>query len=138
MVARTYQYQQNCPVARALDVIGEKWSLLIVRDLLPGPQRFSDLLASLGTITPKWLTQRLRELEGGGIVVRQQEAGRREVRYRLTSKGRELAPVVEALAGWGSSHGRPSAPEDAPHPGRLLLATAVWLNRIAARPPAPV
>ncbi|MEA2987275.1 MAG: hypothetical protein QOD94_3529, partial [Alphaproteobacteria bacterium] len=54
--------QKDCPVARALDVIGEKWSLLIVRDLIEGPQRFSDLLRFNTGITPKWLTLRLRDL----------------------------------------------------------------------------
>lgn len=137
-MARSYLYQQQCPVARALDLVGEKWALLIVRDLLPGPQRFSDLLASLGTVTPKWLTQRLRELEEAGIVARAREEGRREVWYRLTPAGNELAPVVEALAFWGSLHGRPGDPADVPHPGRLLLATVVWLNRRATTPSAPV
>ncbi len=57
-------YQHFCPAARALEVIGEKWSLLVVRDLLAGPRRFSDLRRTLTAITPKWLSARLRALEG--------------------------------------------------------------------------
>ena len=89
-------YQHFCPAARALEVIGEKWSLLIVRDLLAGPRRFSDLRRSLTAITPRWLSARLRALEGDGIVERE-AASQREVWYRLTPKGQALAPVIDAL-----------------------------------------
>jgi DNA-binding HxlR family transcriptional regulator len=99
-MARTRTYNHFCPVARSLEVIGEKWSLLIVRDLLRGPQRFTDLLRGLNNITPKWLTLRLRELESAGIVERDQEPGRKEVRYRLTEKGAQLGPIA-ALNVWG-------------------------------------
>ena len=68
-------YQHFCPAARALELIGEKWSLLIVRDLLAGPRRFGDLRRSVMAITPKWLSARLRALEEDGIVER--EAGSR-------------------------------------------------------------
>src|SRR5262249_12974716 len=64
------RYQHFCPAARALETIGEKWSLLIVRDLLGGPRRFSDLRRSLAAITPKWLSARLRALEAEGIITR--------------------------------------------------------------------
>src|SRR5581483_10166021 len=105
-MAKTREYQHYCPVARSLEVIGEKWSLLIVRDLLRGPQRFTDLLRYLGGITPKWLTQRLRDLEAAGIVERDHAEGRREVWYRLTAAGEELRPVIESLAIWGIEHAR--------------------------------
>ena len=62
------RYSHFCPVARSLERIGDRWSLLIVRDLLQGPQRFTDLIGSLSHITPKWLTLRLRELASAGIV----------------------------------------------------------------------
>ena len=80
----TQTYGHFCPVARTLEKIGDKWSLLIIRDLLTGPQRFTDLLGYLNHITPKWLTQRLRELESSGIVERDQKSGRRQVWYKLT------------------------------------------------------
>jgi DNA-binding HxlR family transcriptional regulator len=129
-MAKTKDYQHFCPVARSLEVIGEKWSLLVVRDLLRGPQRFTDLMRYMGGITPKWLTQRLRDLEAAGIVERDEQPGRREVWYRLTLKGRELAPVVETLAVWGLDHAmRPPRPHEAVFPESVLGVMAIALNR---------
>ena len=116
-MAKTKNYQHYCPLARTLEVIGEKWSLLVVRDLLRGPQRFTDLMRYMGGITPKWLTQRLRDLEEAGIVERDSAPGRREVWYRLTDKGRDLAPVVASLAVWGLDHAmRRPLPAEVVHP----------------------
>ena len=124
------EYQHFCPVARSLEVIGEKWSLLVVRDLLRGPLRFSDLQRYLGGITPKWLTQRLRDLEDAGIVEREQEAGRREVWYRLTEKGRALGPAVEALAVWGAEFAmRPPRTTDAVFPEQMVMLVAALMRR---------
>lgn len=137
-MAKTKLYQHYCPVARSLEVIGEKWSLLIVRDLLFGPQRFTDLLRSESAITPKWLTLRLRELEEVGIVERDSEEGRREVWYRLTPKGRALAPVVESLAIWGLEHvQRPPQPGESVDPFRLTAATTVFLDERHVSLPRP-
>jgi DNA-binding HxlR family transcriptional regulator len=136
-VARTKKYRHYCPAARALEVVGEKWSLLIVRDLLFGPQRFTDLLGSLGGITPKWLTLRLRDMEAAGIVVRDEVAGRRAVWYHLTPKGRDLMPVIEALGGWGLRYTRPPEPGEAIHPARAVADTAYFLNTRGIRPPQP-
>ena len=113
-------YQHFCPAARALETIGEKWSLLIVRDLLAGPRRFTELRRSLAAITPKWLSVRLRALESDGIVTRE-VAGEREVWYRLTPKGQALEPVFDALLVWGMDHalGLPRGGE-AIHPGRTM------------------
>ena len=113
-------YQHFCPAARALERIGEKWSLLIVRDLLAGPRRFSELRRSLAAITPKWLSARLRALESDGIVTRE-VAGEREVWYHLTPKGQALEPVFDALLVWGMDHalGLPRGGE-AIHPGRTM------------------
>src|SRR6266403_2142339 len=88
------RYQHFCPAARALETIGERWSLLVVRDLLGGPRRFSDLRRSLTAITPKWLSARLRAFEADGIVTRE-VAGEREVWYRLTHQVRALEPVFD-------------------------------------------
>src|SRR6266536_3239911 len=90
-------YGHFCLAARTLETVGERWSLLVVRDLLTGPRRFSDLRRLLTNVTPKWLTIRLRQLEHEGIVTREQQPGRREVWYELTEKGRDLAPVLQAL-----------------------------------------
>jgi DNA-binding HxlR family transcriptional regulator len=129
-------YGHFCVVARALEVIGEKWSLLIIRDLLRGRQRFTDLRRYLGTITPKWLTLRLRELEAAGLIEREQEVGRREVWYSLTPKGRDLAPVVEALAMWGIQHAmRPPLPEEPVYPELTMSAMALFLNKQRMRLP---
>lgn len=121
------RYQHFCPAARALETIGEKWSLLIVRDLLAGPRRFSDLRRSLAAITPKWLSARLRGLESDGIVTRE-VAGERGVWYRLTPKGQALEPVFDALLVWGMDHalGRPRWAE-AVHPGRAMDAIVRYL-----------
>lgn len=91
-------YGDPCGIARALDVIGERWALLIVRDLLLGPKRFTDLRASLGA-SPNVLTQRLGELEGAGVVQRRVVGG---ALYELTDWGRELHPMLIELGRWGS------------------------------------
>jgi DNA-binding HxlR family transcriptional regulator len=121
------RYHHFCPAARALETIGERWSLLIVRDLLAGPRRFSDLRRSLTAITPKWLSARLRALEADGIVTRD-AAGEREVWYRLTAKGQALEPVFDALLVWGMDHalGSPRRRE-AIHPGRAVDAAVRYL-----------
>ena len=118
-------YRHFCATARALEVIGERWTLLVVRDLLEGPQRFTDLVRSLSGITPKQLTKRLRELETAGIVARDASAG-----YGLTAAGEELAPVVESLTAWGTEHARrPPQPDEAVHPRHVMSGLAAALNR---------
>jgi DNA-binding HxlR family transcriptional regulator len=92
-------YQQFCGVARALDVVGERWTLLIVRNLLLGPRRYSDFLAELPGITTNLLAKRLRELEAGGLVARRETAG--AAAYELTERGAALEPVVIELGRWG-------------------------------------
>jgi DNA-binding HxlR family transcriptional regulator len=131
-------YQHFCPAARALEVIGEKWSLLIVRDLLFGPRRFNDLRRSLAAITPKWLSLRLRELEEAGILERE-ATNEREVWYSLTPKGQALSPVVEDLVVWGIDYAlRPPRANEAIHAGRATGAFVTYLNRRALRLDHPV
>jgi DNA-binding HxlR family transcriptional regulator len=128
-------YGHFCLAARTLETVGDRWSLLIVRDLLTGPRRFSDLRRLLTNVTAKWLTIRLRQLEADGIVTRDQEAGRREVWYELTKKGRDLAPVLEALVSWGLEHERhPLGADEAAHPEHLMAGLAVALNEGAPKP----
>src|SRR5881394_4251103 len=95
-------YAQYCPVAEALDVVGERWTLLIVRELLSGPKRFTDLKSGLPGIPPNLLADRLRELEDEELVVRRElpPPAARTV-YELAAAGRDLAPVISALARWG-------------------------------------
>jgi DNA-binding HxlR family transcriptional regulator len=135
----TQSYGHFCPVARTLEKIGDKWSLLIIRDLLPGPQRFTDLLGYLNHITPKWLTQRLRELESSGIIERDRKPGRRQAWYRLTPAGRDLSPIVEALASWGFRYAmRPPLPGEVVHPDKLMTALTLSLNQKRKRLPRAV
>jgi DNA-binding HxlR family transcriptional regulator len=97
-------YDHFCAVARALEQVGDRWSLLVIRDLLTGAKRFTDLMDRLGGITPKTLSQRLHELEGAGIVTADRQQGRREVWYRLTPTGADLGPVIDTLSWWGLRH----------------------------------
>lgn len=96
-------YDDPCGIARALDRVGERWALLIVRELLLGPKRFTDLRAGLPTASPNVLSQRLRELEDSGAIQRRQLSPPANATvYELTEWGRELEPVILALARWGS------------------------------------
>ena len=97
-------YGDMCGIARALDVIGERWALLVVRELILGPKRFTDLRAGLPNIGPDVLSQRLRELEAAGLLRRRTLAPPAASRvYELTDRGRELEPVLLALGEWGSA-----------------------------------
>ena len=98
--------QENCPVARTLDLIGERWSLLILRDLLRnGPQRFQGLEANLKGIAPNTLSARLKALEAQGIITtRLYESHPPRYEYVLTEKGKSLGPVMKALYSWGERH----------------------------------
>src|SRR6185436_17247389 len=96
------EYSQTCSIAGALDRIGERWSLLIVRELLLGPLRFSDLLRYVGGPPTDVLTKRLRDLEGDGIIHRRElEPPASGIVYELTDLGRELDPILIALGRWG-------------------------------------
>src|SRR5262245_59816813 len=129
-------YRHFCMGARALEVVGERWSLLIVRDLLPGPRRFTDLVRSLNPITPTRLTDRLRRLEAAGVIEREPAERGNEVWYRLTDAGRDLAPAIDELALWGIEHAREPPRADEPTRGEAaMLGTKVWLNRYSTTPP---
>jgi DNA-binding HxlR family transcriptional regulator/putative sterol carrier protein len=98
-----HRYQQYCALARALDVVGDRWTLLIVRELVPGPRRFTDLIDGLPGISRNLLTERLRALERDGVIVREelQPPAARQV-YELTEDGRRLAEAMAGLIGWGA------------------------------------
>ena len=122
-------YGDACPIARALDVVGERWALLVVRELLLGPQRFSDLRRALAGASSNLVTDRLRELEGRGVVSRRRlapPAG--SWIYELTEWGRELEPIVLALGGWGARVPRP------PTPTTLTAASVLLFLRGSAQP----
>jgi DNA-binding HxlR family transcriptional regulator len=99
-------YGDPCGIARALDVVGERWALLVVRELVLGPQRFTDLRGHLPGIATDVLSQRLRQLEQAGVLrpvaLPAPASGRA---YELTERGRDLEPVLHALGRWGSQEG---------------------------------
>jgi DNA-binding HxlR family transcriptional regulator len=98
-----HRYEQYCALARALDVVGDRWTLLIVRELVPGPRRFSDLIDGLPGVPRNLLSARLRALEGDGIIARRglPPPAARQV-YGLTDDGRDLAHVMAPLIAWGA------------------------------------
>jgi DNA-binding HxlR family transcriptional regulator len=98
-------YGQFCPIARTLDLLGDKWTLLIVRELLRGKRRFRDIEAGLPGIPPNLLSDRLKVLEQAEIVTREyfRELPPR-VEYSLTERGASLEPVLESIAAWGMQH----------------------------------
>ena len=100
MTTRTYG--QYCGLARALDVVGGRWSLLIVRELLVGPARYRDLLAGLPGIATNLLAERLRDLEEAGVVQRQLDTDSNGVVYALTPWGSELRGAIDALVNWST------------------------------------
>lgn len=101
-MARSYE-QKGCPVARTLDVIGERWTLLILRDLfLHGARRFQDLQESLAGVAPNTLSARLKDLEGHGLIARRLYSEHPpRLEYHLTDKGKTLGPLLKALREWG-------------------------------------
>jgi DNA-binding HxlR family transcriptional regulator len=105
-------YCDACAAAHALDLVGERWALLVVRELLLGPKRFTDLRAGLPGVSPNVLAQRLRELEQAGVVRRRKLPPPAASRiYELTDWGMELEPVIIGLGRWGARS--PSRPRDA-------------------------
>lgn len=96
-------YRDLCGIARALDVVGERWALLVVRELLFGPKRFADLHRGLSGMSQNVLTQRLRELEEANVLTRRRGLPPASgLVYELTDHGRDLEPVLLALGRWGS------------------------------------
>jgi DNA-binding HxlR family transcriptional regulator len=123
-------YGHFCMLAKTLERVGDRWVLLIVRDLADGPKRFTDLQERLGGITPKTLSMRLRELEADGVVSVDRVPGRREVWYALTQAGLDLKPIIEDLTYWGLRHAlaQPEPGEPA-HPEHMLRALRILLER---------
>jgi DNA-binding HxlR family transcriptional regulator len=125
--------QEYCSIARALELLGERWTLLIVRDLLSGPKRFGELQRLVVGVTPKWLTARLRALENAGVVERD---GRL---YRLTPQGQQLRPTLEELLIWSTTHdARPPRPGETIVPEHDMWSMEVFLNRLRPAVAGPV
>ncbi len=128
----TRRYDDPCGIARALDVVGDRWALLVVRELIFGPKRFSQLRDALNRVSPNVLSQRLRDLEDGGIV-------RRDVLdppagvavYELTARGLALEPILLELGRWGSREPLPAA-------GRLSASAVLLALKTVFDPAADV
>ena len=104
-MAKSYDIP-DCPVARTLDLIGERWTILLLRDLLlHGPRRFQDFQASLSGVAPNTLSARLKAMEDSGLVSRVPYNERPpRLEYVLTAKGKSLGPIVKAMREWGNKH----------------------------------
>ena len=126
-------YNQFCAAAKALDVLGERWTLLLVRELLLGPRRFTDLLAALPGLNPSLLTRRLKLLEANGVIRREQlpPPGGSWV-YQITEAGLGVALVVKALADWGVQL------LDIPVPGEKVRADWLALHMAVSVPAGAV
>lgn len=125
-------YGQFCALARSLDVVGERWTLLVVRELLPGPMRYTELKNSLEGIATNLLADRLRSMEVNGIVERRlAESG---VTYALTPWGMGLRETMEALGRWGAPLLESGRGEDSFQPRWLTLALPALLRGATASP----
>ena len=126
-------YDQYCPLSRALDVIGERWSALIVRELLAGPRRYTDLHADLPGVSTDVLAARLKEMERDGLVARRRlPAPAAAAVYELTPRGRDLLPALTALADWGAADLAGPRPTDALRAHWFALPLMARLAEVAA------
>ena len=126
------RYGQACAIARALDVIGERWSLLLVRELTLGPRRYRDLATGLPGIPSHLLAARLKDLQAAGVITRRTLPAPADVTvYELTGAGRALQPALKELLDWGLRYGPEPSQDDAGQPSWALL---VGLGRPSALP----
>jgi DNA-binding HxlR family transcriptional regulator len=133
MVAR--DYGQYCGVTRALELVGERWAMLIVRDLLVGPRRYGELAAGLPRIPSNILAARLKELQAAGVLRRVPHS--RVIVYELTPYGRELEPVVLALGAWGfKALGDPRAEQIITPDSMTISLRTAFRPEVAAELPA--
>jgi DNA-binding HxlR family transcriptional regulator/putative sterol carrier protein len=128
-----HRYKQYCGAARALDAVGDRWTLLIVRELMLGQRRFTDLIDGLPGISRNLLTERLRALEQEGVVVRSElpPPAARQV-YELTDDGRDLADAMLPLVAWGTRRLRKREPGENFRAHWAALAMATFADREAA------
>ncbi len=131
------EYAQFCAVARAAEIVGERWTLLILRELHLGPRRFSDLKARLEPIAPGVLQGRLRALESRGIIMREDVPPPTPARlYSLTQDGRDLQPVMFELLRWGARYLFPERPGERFEPEWLRMVLTAYANTSPSEPVA--
>jgi DNA-binding HxlR family transcriptional regulator len=128
VVPTSRSYRDSCAIARALDVVGERWALLVVRELLFAPQRFSQLRHALPHVSSNLLADRLRELESNGVIRRAPAPTDVSQAYELTDWGRKLEPILLALGDWGIDTPQP------PEPTALSATSVLIFLQGAARP----
>jgi len=122
-VVKSRGYRQYCGLARALELVGERWAMLIIRDLCVGPRRYTDLLDGLPGIPTNVLSTRLKELEQSGIIERRiAPAPQRGVLYALTPGGHAIEPAILTLGRWGATQ------LDDPRPGEIVTAESVTMT----------
>jgi DNA-binding HxlR family transcriptional regulator len=133
-----HSYNQYCPIAHALDLVGDRWALLIVRDLIMGPKRFTDLKGGLPGLGTNILTTRLKSLERSGVVARRAlPFPAAATVYELTAYGRKLGTTLDDLARWGSETLGPLRPAQAVSPDAVMLTLdALFRARVHAAPRA--
>ncbi|MFQ5514224.1 MAG: winged helix-turn-helix transcriptional regulator [Myxococcota bacterium] len=125
-----FRYPQLCALARAVEIVGERWTLLILRDLFSGPLRFGELRSRLRGITPSVLAERLRALEGRGLVRRSWlDPPAACTLYELTPAGRDLEPALVELTRWGARFLFPTRPAEAMEPAWAALALRAFARR---------
>ncbi|MSP74942.1 MAG: transcriptional regulator [Rhodospirillaceae bacterium] len=127
------RYAQFCALARAAEIVGERWTLLAIRELLLGPKRFTDLSARLSGVSPTVLTARLNALIESGVVRRAVSPPFNVQTYELTESGRDLQPAIRELIRWGGRFLFPMHPDDAFEPDWVLLG----LDAVTRRTPTP-
>jgi DNA-binding HxlR family transcriptional regulator len=134
----TKTYGHFCMLARTMELLDDRWTVLVIRDLLLGRRRFTDLERRLGGITAKTLQQRLVDLESNGLLTVDREPGRRDVWYELTPSGMALSTPLDELTAWGLRYfKRPPMPGEPTHSEHLVSALRIVLER-GAPPPRPV
>lgn len=129
------RYGQFCPIAKAAEVLGERWTILLFRELLLGTKRYSDFQRALSQISPTLLTKRLNQLVEIGLVEKKTAPGQPRAEYRLTAAGRELQPVISGLGKWGMKWARGQMGDDELDVQMLMFDFCRRLD--AAELPAP-
>jgi DNA-binding HxlR family transcriptional regulator len=118
-------YGQRCPIARALDVVGERWTLLVVRELMLGPRRYTDLTVGLPGVGTNILAARLADLQSAGLVTKRELPPPTAVTvYELTDAGRSLGPILTSLSEWGEQYGTPINESQVARPQWILTGVA--------------
>ncbi|NKZ14204.1 transcriptional regulator [Mycolicibacterium septicum DSM 44393] len=132
-------YGQHCALAKSLDMVGDRWTLLVVRDLLEGPLRYGDLLSSLAPISTDMLAGRLRDLEANGLVRKHTLPKPASTTvYELTDDGRALEDVINAYSRWGRHLIETRAPGDAMRPEWLIRSVRAFVRADRDGPPVTV